>query len=133
MNFLGTIKSVKISGSWENKDGNIQPIYTAVISNGENEIAFNLFKTENTLKRIGLEAGNVGTLEYRIEVREYTDKEGEYKASNRVIFRSFTLANRNAQAEEPKSVNESIAEAVEKERLQATVQVEKKADNDLPF
>lgn len=127
MKALVSIESVKVTRKVQRNDGTWGNVYGITLVTGDDKILAESFRSDESLKKMGVVPGAIGTVTLEFKVTEGISRAGNPFCIQNINLRSFELPRdlrQGAQAQpeaSPESVNEMMAEAAaEAEEHQVT-------------
>ena len=91
MKALVTIESVKVSRKVQRNDGTWGNVYGITLVTGDDKILAESFRTDESLKKIGVVPGAIGTATLEFKVSEGISKVGNQYCIQNINLRSFEL------------------------------------------
>lgn len=117
MKALVSIESVKVTRKVQRNDGTWGNVYGITLVTGDDKILAESFRSDESLKKMGVVPGAIGTVTLEFKVTEGISRSGNPFCIQNINLRSFELPRdlrQGAQAQpeaSPESVNEMMAEA----------------------
>ena len=134
MKALVTIESVKVSRKVQRNDGTWGNVYGITLVTGDDKILAESFRTDESLKKIGVVPGAIGTATLELKVSEGISKAGNPYCIQNINLRSFELPRDLRQGAQQETQQEATAEQVAEGMAEAAAAAEENLNpDDLPY
>lgn len=131
MKALVSIESVKVTRKVQRNDGTWGNVYGITLVTGDDKILAESFRSDESLKKMGVVPGAIGTVTLEFKVTEGISRAGNPFCIQNINLRSFELPRdlrQGAQAQQ-----EASAEQVAEVMADAAAEAEEKRGDEMQF